>query len=64
MDLEDAARIDGCSRLGIWWRIMLPLSKPALTAITVFTIQGKWNDFLGPLIYLNTCCCNCYIPSS
>ncbi len=54
MDLEDAARIDGSSRLGIWWRIMLPLSKPALTAITVFTIQGKWNDFFGPLIYLNS----------
>ena len=54
MEMEDAARIDGCSRLGIWWRIMLPLSKPALTAITVFTIQGKWNDFFGPLIYLNS----------
>jgi len=53
-DLVDAARIDGSSRLGIWWRIMLPLSKPAITAITVFTIQGKWNDFFGPLIYLNS----------
>ena len=54
MELEDAARIDGCSRLGIWWKIMLPLSKPVLTAVTVFTIQGKWNDFFGPLIYLNS----------
>ena len=54
MELEDAARIDGSSRLGIWWRVMLPLSKPVLTAITVFTIQGKWNDFFGPLIYLNS----------
>lgn len=54
MDLEDAARIDGSSRLGIWWRIMLPLSKPALTAVTVFVIQGQWNDFFGPLIYLNS----------
>jgi multiple sugar transport system permease protein len=53
-ELVDAAYIDGCSRLGIWWRIMLPLSKPALTAITVFTIQGRWNDFFGPLIYLNS----------
>lgn len=53
-DLVDAARIDGCSRLGTWWRIMLPLSKPALTVITVFTIQAKWNDFFGPLIYLNS----------
>ena len=54
MDLEDAARIDGSSRLGIWWRIMLPLSKPALTAVTVFVIQGQWNDFFRPLIYLNS----------
>ena len=54
MDLVDAARIDGSSSLGIWWRIMLPLSKPALTAITVFTIQATWNDFFGPLIYLNS----------
>lgn len=53
-ELVDAAYIDGCSRLGIWWRIMLPLSKPALTAITVFTIQGRWNEFFGPLIYLNS----------
>jgi len=53
-ELLDAARIDGCSRLGTWWRIMLPLSKPALTVITVFTIQGRWNDFFGPLIYLNS----------
>lgn len=53
-ELVDAAYIDGCTRLGIWWRIMLPLSKPALTAITVFTIQSRWNDFFGPLIYLNS----------
>jgi len=54
MDLVDAARIDGSSELGIWLRIMLPLSKPALTAVTVFTIQQHWNDFFGPLIYLNS----------
>ena len=53
-ELIDAARMDGCSRLGIWWRIMLPLSKPALTAITVFTVQATWNDFFGPLIFLNS----------
>ncbi len=53
-DLTDAARIDGCTHLGIWWRVMLPLSKPALTAVTVFVIQGQWNDFFGPLIYLNS----------
>ncbi len=53
-DLVDAAYIDGCSRLGIWWKVMLPLSKPALTAVTVFTIQGRWNDFFGPLIFLHS----------
>ena len=53
-DLVDAARIDGCTRLGTWWRVMLPLSKPALTAVTVFVIQGQWNDFFGPLIYINS----------
>lgn len=53
-DLTDAARIDGCTHLGIWRRVMLPLSKPALTAVTVFVIQGQWNDFFGPLIYLNS----------
>ncbi len=51
-DLADAARIDGCSELGIWWRIMLPLSKPALAVIGIFSFQTHWNDFLGPLIYL------------
>jgi len=54
MDMIDAARIDGSSELGIWLRIMLPLSKPAITAVTVFTIQQHWNDFFGPLIYLNS----------
>ncbi len=53
-ELVEAARIDGSAHLGIWWRIMMPLSKPALTAITVFTIQGTWNDFFGPLLYLNS----------
>lgn len=53
MDLEDAARIDGCGFLRIWWHIMLPLVKPTLAAIAVFTFIGTWNDFLAPLIYLN-----------
>ena len=48
----DAARIDGCGELGIWARIMLPLSKPALAVVALFTFIGAWNDFLGPLIYL------------
>jgi multiple sugar transport system permease protein len=52
-DLDDAARIDGCSRLGTFWRIMLPLSKPVVTVMAVFTFQDVWNDFTGPLIYLN-----------
>jgi multiple sugar transport system permease protein len=52
-DLDDAAMIDGCNRLGIYWRIILPLSRPVITVMTVFTFQGVWNDFTGPLIYLN-----------
>ena len=52
-ELADAARIDGCSELGIWWRVMLPLSKPAMAVIGIFCFQTHWNDFLGPLIYLN-----------
>jgi ABC-type glycerol-3-phosphate transport system permease component len=52
-DLDDAARIDGCGYFGIFWRIILPLSKPVLTVMAVFTFQGVWNDFTGPLIYLS-----------
>lgn len=51
-DLMDAARIDGCSEIGIWWRIMLPTSKPVLATVAIFTFQWIWNDFLHPLIYL------------
>jgi len=53
-DILHAARIDGLSEYGIWWRIMLPLSKPALATLTIFTSVFVWNDFMGPLIYLNT----------
>jgi ABC-type glycerol-3-phosphate transport system permease component len=53
MDLEDSAKIDGCGYLGIYWRIILPLIKPALAAIGIFTFQHVWNDFMGPLIYLS-----------
>ncbi|HEY65527.1 MAG TPA: carbohydrate ABC transporter permease [Caldilineae bacterium] len=53
-DLADAARIDGASEFGIWWRIMLPLSGPVLAVILIFSFQANWNDFLGPLIYLNS----------
>ncbi|UCC63371.1 MAG: carbohydrate ABC transporter permease [Anaerolineae bacterium] len=54
MELSDAARIDGCSHLGIWWRIILPLSKPALTTVAIFTFLFTWNDFFGPLLYLKS----------
>ena len=51
-ELVDAARIDGAGELHIWWRIMLPLSKPALAAVAIFAFQNTWNDFLGPLVFL------------
>jgi len=51
-DLDDAARIDGCSTWGILWRIILPLSRPALATVTVFAFIGNWNNFMGPLVYL------------
>jgi multiple sugar transport system permease protein len=53
-DLEDAARIDGCGRFRIFWRIVLPLSKPALTTLALFTFMTYWNDLLGPVIYLSS----------
>lgn len=53
-EMEDAARIDGCSYWGIYWHIMLPLVKPALAALTVFTFMGTWNNFMGPLIYISS----------
>jgi multiple sugar transport system permease protein len=49
-ELDEAAKIDGCSYFGIYWRIILPLSKPALVALAIFTILASWNDFLWPLI--------------
>lgn len=51
-ELCEAARIDGLSEYGIWGRIMLPLSKPALSTLVIFTFVNTWNDFLGPMIYL------------
>jgi multiple sugar transport system permease protein len=53
-DLEDAARIDGCGRFRILWSIVLPLSKPALTTLALFTFMTYWNDLLGPVIYLSS----------
>jgi len=52
-DLEDAALIDGCSRFRTWISIIVPLAKPALATVTVFAFMGGWNDYMGPLIYLN-----------
>jgi multiple sugar transport system permease protein len=51
-DLDDAARIDGCSTFGILGRILLPLTKPALATVAVLAFIGNWNNFMGPLIYL------------
>jgi len=51
-DLEDAARLEGCGFLRIYWHIMLPLIKPSLAAIAIFTFLGTWNNFMGPLIYI------------
>jgi multiple sugar transport system permease protein len=54
MELSEAARIDGASEFRIWWSVVLPLSKPALATIAIFTFQGAWQDFMGPLLYLNS----------
>ena len=51
-DLSDAARIDGASDFGIWWRIVMPLSKPALAAVAIFAFRDAWDNFLAPLVYL------------
>lgn len=53
-DLDDAARLDGCSELGIFWRIIMPLSAPALATVAVFEFMHTWNDFLLPLIVINS----------
>jgi len=50
-DIGEAARIDGCSEWGIFWRIMLPLSKPALSVVALFSFMWAWNNFLGPLLF-------------
>jgi multiple sugar transport system permease protein len=53
-ELVDAARVDGASLWDIFWRIYLPLGKPALAAVAIFTFQGAWNDLLHPLVYMPT----------
>lgn len=52
--LVEAARLDGCGYLGVWWRVMMPLCKPVVAITAAFTFLFVWNDFLGPLIYLNS----------
>ena len=52
-ELSEAARLDGCSEWGIFWRIVLPLSRPALATVALFQFIASWNDFNGPLLYLN-----------
>jgi putative chitobiose transport system permease protein len=51
-EMEEAARMDGCSELGIWWHIMLPAIRPALVTLAIFVFIGSWSDFLWPLIVI------------
>lgn len=53
-DLTDAARMDGAGELRIWWSIIMPMTKPALAVVAIFTFQGAWQDFMGPLLYLQS----------
>lgn len=53
-EMDEAAKIDGCTNFGVYWRILLPLCKPALTTVAVFSFVYNWNDYLNPLIYLDT----------
>ncbi len=53
LELEEAARIDGCSELGIWWNIMIPAIRPALFTLAIFVFIGSWSDFIWPLIVLD-----------
>lgn len=52
-ELEESARLDGCTELGIWWHIMLPAVRPALVTLAIFVFIGSWSDFLWPLIVLD-----------
>ena len=53
-ELLEAARIDGLSEYGIYFRIVLPLAKPAMATLAIFTFVNVWNDFMGPMIYFNS----------
>lgn len=52
-EMEEAARIDGCSELGLWWYVMLPAIRPALVTLAIFVFIGSWSDFLWPLIVVD-----------
>jgi ABC-type glycerol-3-phosphate transport system permease component len=52
-ELEDAAHMDGANTLQVLWNIILPISRPALATVAIFTFQAAWNDFLAPLIFLH-----------
>ncbi len=52
-DLEDAGRLDGCNQFGVFWHIILPLAKPALATLAIFTLLGTWNDLIWPLISIS-----------
>jgi multiple sugar transport system permease protein len=54
MEYDEAARMDGASSLRIWWNVVLPNSKPALAALSIFIFLGQWNDFLWPLVVTNS----------
>lgn len=53
-ELEEAAMIDGCNRFRIYWQIMLPIAKPGMATLTIFTFVTVWNEFFDPLIFINT----------
>jgi len=53
-DLEDAAKVDGCNRLGVYWKIILPLCKPALATVGLFAFVYYWNDFFEPLVFISS----------
>jgi len=53
-EMDEAARIDGCGYFSTWWRIILPLSKPALGAVAILSFMWHWNTFMGPLLYLSS----------
>ncbi|MEO7715844.1 MAG: carbohydrate ABC transporter permease, partial [Capsulimonas sp.] len=53
-ELEDAAKIDGCNYFTTYWRVMLPMVKPSLAAVSIMTFMGAWKDFMGPLIFIST----------